>query len=43
MFDHPYSLQGVYSSILYANFYSKMQKKYLHVRYYFFTIAMAKK
>ena len=27
MFDHPLSLQGVYSSILYVNFQSKMQKK----------------
>ena len=27
MFDHPLSLQGVYSSIFYVNFHSKMKKK----------------
>ena len=27
MFDHPLSLQGVYESILYVYFLSKMQKK----------------
>ena len=33
MFDHPLSLQGVYSSIFYANFHSKMQKRHLHVQW----------
>ena len=34
MFCHALSLQGVYSSILYKSFYSKMQKKqYLHVHW----------
>ena len=27
MFDHPLNLQTVYSSTLYVNFHSKMQKK----------------
>ena len=33
MFDHPLNLQGVYSSNLYVNFHSKMQKQNLRAHW----------